>query len=268
MALQSDIQALLFDVFGTCVDWRSSVTNALIKAAKTAFASANSSVNKTAVYNASNLSAENWGRFAQEWRNSYKAFVKSIALDPSIKFKTVDEHHHDALLELMTKWSIEGLWSADQVRELSLIWHRLDPWADSVQGMKKLNTKFQTGTLSNGNMGLLEDLRAHSHIPFTHLFSGEQFGSYKPNPKVYLGAVAKLGLEPHQCAMVAAHLSDIKAAKSYGLRAIYVERPREEDFTAEEVQKAREDGFVDLWVSADEPGFLAVASKLGIDIDG
>jgi 2-haloacid dehalogenase len=267
MALQNDIRALLFDVFGTCVDWRSTVTAALIEASQTTITSAPPSIDKSTLETASRLSGDDWGRFAQEWRNTYEAFVRSIASDPTIKFKTVDEHHHDALIQLMKNWNITGLWTSDQITELSLIWHRLDPWADSVQGMKKLNTKYQTCTLSNGNVSLLEDLRVHSGIEFTHLFSGEQVGSYKPNPKVYLGAVAKLGLEPHQCAMVAAHLDDLKAGSSCGLRTIYVERPKEEDFTVDQVQKARDAGYVDLWVTEDEPGFLATAAKLGIDID-
>jgi 2-haloacid dehalogenase len=263
----NDVRAFLFDVFGTCVDWRSTVTNALVKASNATITSNSTSPISDALKTASNMSQEDWGRFAQEWRNTYKAFVKSIASDPSIKFKTVDEHHYDALLLLMKKWSIEGFWSLDQVREISLIWHKLDPWEDSVEGMAKLNTKYETCTLSNGNVDLLKDLRAHSGIEFKHLFSGEQFGSYKPHPKVYLGAVAKLGLEPRQCAMVAAHLGDLKAARSCGLQTVYVERSREEDLAADEIKKAKDDGFVDIWITESQPGFLAVATQLSVGND-
>jgi 2-haloacid dehalogenase len=266
MALQNEIQALLFDVFGTCVDWRSTVTAALIKSCGEALSSPSAVVNETTIQNASKLSQQDWGRFAQEWRNTYKVFVKSIATDSSIKWKSVDEHHYDSLVDLMKSWSIEGLWSPDEIREISLIWHKLDPWSDSVKGMDYLNTKYQTATLSNGNMGLLEDLRVHSGIQFKHLFSADQFQSYKPSPKVYLGAVAKFGLQPNQCAMVAAHLGDLKAARSCGLRTIFVERPKEEDFDESQVEAAKRDGYVDLWISEIEPGFIAVAESLGIKV--
>lgn len=121
-------------------------------------------------------------------------------------------------------------------------------------------------------MSLLTDLSAHGALPFTHIFSAELFGSYKPSPKVYLGAVEKLGLKPSECAMVAAHLADLKSAKDLGLQAIYVEREAEEDWGKEEVENARR--WVDLWVergdvgTGGKGGFLTVAEKLGVQIMG
>jgi 2-haloacid dehalogenase len=117
-------------------------------------------------------------------------------------------------------------------------------------------------------MSLLSDLRDHGNMNFTHVLSAEMFGSYKPSPKVYLGAVEKLGLQPRECAMVAAHLGDLRAAKDLGLQAIYVERPGEEDWTSEEAEKARREGWVDLWVSQEtgSRGFVTVAEKLGVDV--
>jgi 2-haloacid dehalogenase len=125
-----------------------------------------------------------------------------------------------------------------------------------------------TATLSNGNTALLSDLKTHANLDFTHVLSAELFGSYKPSPKVYLGAVEKLGLQPHECAMVAAHLSDLRAAKDLGLQAIYVERPGEEDWAAEDVEKASSEGWVDLWVSqgVGNRGFMTMAENLGIDV--
>jgi 2-haloacid dehalogenase len=129
-------------------------------------------------------------------------------------------------------------------------------------------TKIDTCTLSNGNLSLLGDLRTFSSIPFTHLFSAELFGTYKPAPRVYLGATEKLNLPANECVMVAAHLNDLKAAKQNGLQTIYVERPGEEDWGEVEVKKARSEGWVDLWVSIkdDSKGFVTVAEKLGIDV--
>lgn len=125
-----------------------------------------------------------------------------------------------------------------------------------------------TCTLSNGNLSLLGDLRTHSAIPFTHLFSAELFGTYKPSPRVYLGAAEKLQLPPAQCVMVAAHLNDLRAAKDNGLQTIYVERPGEEDWDGDQVEKARRDGWVDLWIGPNEGtgGFISVAEKLGVEV--
>jgi 2-haloacid dehalogenase len=94
-------------------------------------------------------------------------------------------------------------------------------------------------------------------MDFTHIFSAEMFQSYKPSPKVYLGAVQKLGLRPEECCMAAAHLDDLKHAKSNGLQTLYVERKQEERFP-----ELRAEGFVDYWVSEDDDGFIAAANKL------
>lgn len=111
-------------------------------------------------------------------------------------------------------------------------------------------------------------MRTFSNIPFTHLFSAELFGTYKPSPKVYLGAAEKLNLPPSECVMVAAHLNDLKAAKKNGLQTIYVERAGEEDWDEDEVEKAKGEGWVDLWVSSKDgsKGFITVAENLGIDV--
>lgn len=113
-------------------------------------------------------------------------------------------------------------------------------------------------------MSLLDDLNAYAKLHFTHVFSAEVFGSYKPSPKVYLGAVERLGLRPGDCAMVAAHLDDLKAAKSHGLQTVYVERPGEESWAPEDVKKAKGEGWVDLWVDhSGNRGFVTVAEKFG-----
>jgi 2-haloacid dehalogenase len=125
-----------------------------------------------------------------------------------------------------------------------------------------------TATLSNGNIALLSDLKTHGNLDFTHILSAELFGSYKPSPKVYLGAVEKLGLQPNECAMVAAHLGDLRAAKDLGLQAIYIERPGEEDWSVKEVEKASDEGWVDLWVSqgVGSRGLITMAERLGVDV--
>ena len=128
-----------------------------------------------------------------------------------------------------------------------------------------VDQRFTTATLSNGNVSLLQDLQRHGSLPFTHLFSAENFGAHKPSPQVYHGAANQLGLDPAQCTMVAAHLKDLKAAKSCGLRTIYVERELEEAWSADEVAKAKKDGFVDIWIDINTGGIIEVAKRLGIE---
>ena len=266
MVLSTLPRALLFDIFGTCVDWRSTVTKALNDQAHTTLSSATASLAAYLRMRASSMTLDDWGNLAQEWRDSYKQFTKSLAEDSGLPWKTVDEHHLNSLKQLLVVWQLEGLWTSEEIQALSLIWHRLNPWPDSSLGIKELNKLFWTVTLSNGNLSLLNDLHVYAKIDFTHVFSAELFGSYKPSPKVYLGAVEKLGLKPSECAMVASHLSDLKAAKSNGLQAIYVERSSEEDWSDELVENARTEGWVDLWIPAGQEGFVTMAERLRVEV--
>jgi 2-haloacid dehalogenase len=255
-------KALLFDVFGTVVDWRSTVTEHLISRAASALFDSTRSYPSTLRLRASSLTHTDWGSFAQEWRTSYMIFTRNH--DPAKEFITIDEHHLQSLNSLVKKWDIEGLWTDAELKEISLIWHFLRPWPDSSAGLTELNKKFITSTLSNGNESLLTDMAKFANLPWTHILSSEHFKAYKPSPLVYNGAAKKLGLETSECALVAAHLGDLKAAKACGYRAIYVERKQEESWSAEEMKKAKED-WVDIWVGLDEGmGFLDVAARLGV----
>ena len=218
---------------------------------------------------------EQWGAIAQEWRSSYIAFTAAIAKDPSIPYKTVDEHHLEALHDLLINHGLilpgnhdttpnGSLWNESQLRELNLVWHRLDPWQDTNTGLAALNKLgLATCMLSNGNISLLQDMVAHAEMPFTHVYSAEMFQSYKPSPKVYLGAAEKMGLQPGECFMVAAHLDDLKAAKLNGFSTLYVERPLEEGHP----ELREEKGIVDIWVTEGENGFVDAARKLESEID-
>ncbi|KAF1916273.1 HAD-like domain-containing protein [Ampelomyces quisqualis] len=271
MALKTTPRALFFDVFGTCVDWRTTVVRELHAQSHASLNAATASLASTVRMKASDMTTEHWGMFAQQWRNSYKQFTQLLAKDPTLPWVSVDEHHLRSLRELMAEWQIEGLWDDEQLREISLVWHRLEPWADAAMGVTLLNQLFYTCTLSNGNLSLLGDLRTFSGIPFTHLFSAELFGTYKPAPRAYRGAAEKLNLPPSECVMVASHLDDLKAAKANGLQTIYVERPGEEDWSEDEVEKARLEGWVELWVGSNKgsgKGFITVAEELGVDVSG
>jgi len=269
MSLQDPVpKALFFDVFGTCVDWRSTVTRTLTSTAKEALASARV-INDDVRQRAAQMTVQDWGAVAADWRATYYAFTKRLSSDPSAPYKTVDQHHHDSLRDLLLERKLlladdspGSLFDEAQISTLALVWHFLDPWSDTSRGLRLLNTKFSTATLSNGNVSLLTDMVKHADMPFTHIISSEMFKSYKPSPKVYLGAVERLGLQPEECVMVAAHLSDLKHAKSNGLRTVYVERSQEESNP-----ELKDEGFVDVWVSMGEDGFVTAAEKLGVKIN-
>lgn len=263
MTLAELPKALFFDVFGTCVDWRTPVKAELCTQARSALESPTSTLPGAVRTKVSDMNtSDDWGEFAQQWRNSYMSFVLSIAADPTLPYKTIDQHHLDSLKVLVQEWGFSGLWTEAQLLDLSLVWHRLTPWPDTAEGLRLLNGITSTATLSNANIELLRDLNDRGDMAFQHVLSAEMFASYKPSPKVYLGAAGKLGYRPEECAMVAAHLGDLKAARGCGLRTIYVERVDEEGFSEDEIRKAKDEGWVDLWVGQADDGFVAVFNHL------
>ncbi|TFB07295.1 hypothetical protein CCMA1212_000992 [Trichoderma ghanense] len=260
------VKALLFDVFGTLVDWRSSVTDELSLRVFRKQQSSSSSSSETHLSPALRtrleaLTQSDWDRFVQEWRDSYIAFTRDFNAETD-EWKSVDEHHRESLVELLKRWDLEGLFTESEVESLSLVWHRLDPWPDSAEALEELHKKYATATLSNGNTSLLRDLGDYGGLTFDEIFSAETFRAYKPDPRTYLGAVSKLGLRPEEVALVAAHLKDLRAARSCGLGTIYVEREGEEEWGREEERYVEARGWVDLWVAEGEGGLRGVAERL------
>ncbi|MCJ1285712.1 hypothetical protein MMC26_005053 [Xylographa opegraphella] len=264
-------KAVLCDVFGTVVNWRLTVTESLRSRAASTLSSPTLSLPSATRLQASTV---DWSAFAQKWRDSYWKFTQNYTAstsssgDDSQSFKTVDQHHHDSLISLLDEHQLHGLWSEDEIKEISLIWHFLIAWPDSTSGLERIKKLgIPTCALSNGNNSLLADMAAFAHLPWSRIFSSEQFGAYKPAPQVYNGAVKELGLEPGECTLIAAHLADLKAARECGLRTIYVERENEDTWSKEDVEKARVEGWTDLWVGlddgdGDEKGLLEVARRL------
>ncbi|KAK7754744.1 hypothetical protein SLS62_003303 [Diatrype stigma] len=265
-----EVKALLFDVFGTAVDWRTTVESELAARARE---------KKIQINSTGESEDEFWAAFAQQWHDSYGAFTRSF--EPGrTPWKDVDAHLRDSLAALLAaRPCLSGAYAddAEEVRELSRVWHRLRPWADAREGLRRLGSPeggFVTATLSNGNRDLLRDLNdgppqeggGEGGLGFQRLLSAEDFGAYKPHPSTYLGAAAALGdLEPRQVAMVAAHLGDLAAARACGLRTIYVERPRREEAWGPEEERYKEAReWVDMWVGEGEGGFIEVARRLGI----
>lgn len=180
-------------------------------------------------------------------------------------WRAVDKNRIELLPKLLAQRGLinpmasgEGsLWDESQLERLGRVWHRLTPWPDTCHGLELLNKHFSTVTLSNTYSELMENLVAHSSIPFKHVYTSEMFQSFKPNPKVYLGAAEKIGVKPEECGLVAAHLFDLKGAKECGFYTMYVERPLEE-----KNPELREENIPDLWIK--EGGFIALAEHLGI----
>jgi 2-haloacid dehalogenase len=258
-------KALVFDVFGTVVNWRATVTSTLIYSAAAKISSSSRSADLAPEVRSqlAKLTDQDWARFAQEWRNTYKAFVRSFVPGQS-EWRDIDTHHHLSLIDLLQKWNLAGLYTDDELKDLSLVWHSLDPWAESSEGIHLLNQKFTTSTLSNGNPSLLQDLNKHGQLGFARLQSSADFKAYKPHPRVYKGAAEALGLQPGDVAMVAAHLDDLEAARACGLRTIYVERNREEDWSPEQDEYRNARSWVDMWVVEGEKGFVEVAARFGL----
>lgn len=261
---REQLKGLTFDVFGTCVDWRSTVEEALTKEAATKIGSEAFGTLPPAIQvRVKSLTGQDWADFAQQWKTSYLRFTRSFV--PGVTaWKDIDTHYYDSLVKLLDEWQLSGLYGPDEITQLSRIWHFLDPWPEASKGIHMLGTKFATASLSNGNQALQRDLKDHGDLGFHILISAEDFRAYKPDKAVYLGACKKLGLEPQQVALVAAHLNDLKAARAYGLRTIYVERPGEEEWAPGEEEYEQAKQWVDIWVAEGEGGFVEVARQLGI----
>ena len=203
----SQVKAIVFDVFGTVVDWRSSITREI------------SAVGKR-------LGVEgDWEQFADRWRAGYSEGTRDVR-EGKRDWMTADEMHRERLDILLSEFGINGL-SEAETDQLNRAWHRLDPWPDAVGGLTRLKSKYIIGTLSNGNVGLLVNMAKHVGLPWDVVLSSELAGTYKPDPKVYLRAAELLGLEPHEVMMGAAHLGDLHGSAKVGLRTGFIARPDE-----------------------------------------
>jgi 2-haloacid dehalogenase len=197
-----EVRALCFDVFGTVVDWHGSVQAEVQRLGLPVDGSA----------------------FALAWRAGYAPAMQEVR-SGALPWTDLDGLHRRILDRLLAEHGI----ALDEATaaELNLIWHRLQPWPDSVAGLALLKRRFTITTLSNGHVALLVNMAKHAGLPWDTVLSAELFGHYKPDPEVYLGAARLLGLQPPQVMMVACHPSDLRAAAACGLRTGYVARPLE-----------------------------------------
>ncbi len=204
----SAVKALVFDVFGTVVDWRTSLINDFTKWSKT-----------------SGIKAD-WTALVDGWRAVYAASMDEVRKNPQNGYVILDVLHRRSLEKLVEQLGIKGLDEAG-LHHLTMGWHRLHPWPDSVPGLTRLKTKYIISPLSNGNVALLTNMAKFAGLPWDLIMSAELFEHYKPDPETYLGAAKLLCLPPEQVMMVAAHNHDLKAAQKLGLKTAFVARPTE-----------------------------------------
>jgi 2-haloacid dehalogenase len=201
------VGALTFDVFGTVVDWRSSIIR-----------------EGEALGRAKGLAID-WAKFADAWRGRYQPMLERVR-SGAMPWTRLDDLHRMSLDGLLQEFGIRRLTEAE-IDHLNRAWHRLDPWPDAVPGLTRLKRRFILATLSNGNVALMVNMARRAGLPWDAILGAEVARHYKPQPEAYLRTADFLGLRPEQCMMVAAHENDLVAAAGCGLRTAYVARPHE-----------------------------------------
>jgi 2-haloacid dehalogenase len=194
------IKVLAFDVFGTVVDWHTSIATEI---------------------NAMQLDVDG-STFALAWRAGYKPAMQRV-MSGELGWTLIDDLHRLILDELLEKFRISHLNEA-QKRDLNKVWHRLRAWPDSVEGLSRLKSRYMICSLSNGNIGLLADMAKNAGLPWDCILSAEVFRKYKPDPATYLGVAKIFDVTPQQVMMVAAHQEDLASARALGLKTAYIER--------------------------------------------
>jgi 2-haloacid dehalogenase len=206
-ALGDSVKALVFDVFGTVVDWR----NGVAREARTILGPLGYSLD--------------WLAFADAWRAQYQPGMTEVRTG-KIPFVKLDLIHRRMLERILPKFGLEKV-DAKVLDELNLAWHRLDAWPDVGPGFTRLRKRFMMAPCSNGNIAIMVDIARRNDIRWDEILGSEVAGDFKPKPRVYLAAAEALNIKPNECMMTAAHSNDLKAAAENGLRTAHVGRPGE-----------------------------------------
>ncbi|MGD9953258.1 MAG: haloacid dehalogenase type II [Burkholderiales bacterium] len=201
------VKALVFDVFGTVVDWRGSI------------------IREGRLLGRRKRLQVDWAAFADAWRAGYRPAMARVR-SGELPWTRIDDLHRMILDGLLARFGLQGLDEAE-LDHLNRAWHRLAPWPDARAGLAKLKRRHVIATLSNGNVALLVNMAKHARLPWDCILSAEVVRHYKPDPETYLGAAALLGVAPQELMMVAAHKDDLHAARACGLRTAFVPRPKE-----------------------------------------
>ena len=233
----ASVKALVFDVFGTVVDWRSSVT---------------AEVRELAARKGLTVDG---AKFADAWRAGYGPSMNRVR-SGELPWTRLDALHRMTLDRILVDFGITTL-SEPEKDALNRAWHRLAPWPDSVAGLARLKKKFTIAPLSNGNIALMTDMAKHAGLPWDCILGAELVRHYKPDREVYQSAADFLALQPGEVMMVAAHLGDLRAAKSVGLKTAFVTRPLEYG------PNGKPDVTADASVDVPAKDFNDLASRLG-----
>ncbi|MGE0384077.1 MAG: haloacid dehalogenase type II [Gammaproteobacteria bacterium] len=203
----TDIRALVFDTFGTVVDWRGGIVEACRELGE-----------------ARGINAD-WDRFADAWRGKYGPFMDKVRKG-TLPWTNLDALHRMGLDELLVEFGIDGLGEQDKMH-LNLAWHRLRGWPDAVPGLTRLKRRYVIAPMSNGTFALLTNMAKYAGLPWDCILSTELAHCYKPDAEAYRLAPDLLQLAPESIVMVAAHPYDLRSAAKIGLRTAYVARPLE-----------------------------------------
>ena len=226
-------QVLVFDIFGTVVDWHGSIAREV----------------------STRFSQVDADAFALAWRAGYQPAMEAVR-SGGRGFVKLDVLHREILDGILPRFGLAHLREAERA-ELNRVWHRLNAWPDSVAGLTRLKTRFTIASLSNGNIGLLTNMAKRAGLPWDCVLSAEVFRAYKPDPRTYRGVAEVFDVAPAEVMLVAAHQDDLAAARACGLQTAYIERPLE--FGAAHVKDVSPDP-ANNWHARD---LLHLAEQLG-----
>jgi 2-haloacid dehalogenase len=203
----SSVKAFIFDVFGTVVDWRTSIAR-----------------ESRAILEPKGYTLD-WLAFADAWRDEYQPAMEEVRTG-KIPFSKLDFLHRRNLDRILPRFNVSGLDEAT-LQHFNKAWHRLDGWPDSAPGLQRLHKKFLIAPCSNGNISLMCGIARRNNFPWDAILGSEIAGDYKPKPVVYLRSAEAFDCAPHECVMVAAHSNDLGSAAASGLRTAHIARPNE-----------------------------------------
>ena len=201
------IKAIVFDTFGTVMDWRKSIV-----------------ADFRSFGERSGLDVD-WEAFVDAWKTAYRPGMDAVRMG-KWPWTRVDRIYRVKLDEMLPKYGLGGL-SEEQKVYLNRVWHRLRPWPDSVAGLGRLKQRYVIAPLSNSDLDCLVNMAKHALLPWDVILCAELFRHYKPDPEIYLGAIALLNVHPSELMLVAAHNYDLRAARTHGMRTAFVRRPTE-----------------------------------------
>ena len=198
------VKALVFDVFGTVVDWRSSV------------------IEQLQTFGREKGITVHWEAFVDDWKSCYRPGMDAVR-EGRLPWTNVDGIYRKKLDILLGAYGITGLSEAETIR-FNRVWHWCKPWPDVVAGLTRLKAQYVLSTLSNGDVACLVNMARYGSLPWDCILCAELFRHYKPDPEVYHSAIELLGCEPAEIMMVAAHNYDLRAARAHGMHTAFVPR--------------------------------------------